>query len=154
MPRKKNIYVKDNDVELFAKAEEELGESLSAIVADCLRQKLKEKAVLETLEAQKMERIVVRCVNKELTTISKSFTGKWLVWECKPEDGDGDTTWSVAITQKSNLVAYWQNDRNDQAAMLVFRNLEELKGSDEVPKEVIAQTAEELGEEYTIELDI
>ncbi len=37
----KTLYVKDADLPLFERAQEELGESISALLADCLRQQLK-----------------------------------------------------------------------------------------------------------------
>jgi hypothetical protein len=36
----KTLYVKETDLPLFDRAQEEMGESLSALFADCLRQKL------------------------------------------------------------------------------------------------------------------
>ncbi len=37
----KTLYVKDSDLPLFERAQQELGESISALMADCLRRQLK-----------------------------------------------------------------------------------------------------------------
>ena len=37
----KTLYVKDSDLPLFERAQQELGESISSLMADCLRRQLK-----------------------------------------------------------------------------------------------------------------
>ena len=37
----KTLYVKDTDLPLFERAQQELGESISSLLADCLRRQLK-----------------------------------------------------------------------------------------------------------------
>jgi hypothetical protein len=39
----KTLYVKDADLPLFERAQQELGESISALLADCLRHQLKNR---------------------------------------------------------------------------------------------------------------
>jgi hypothetical protein len=41
----KTLYVKDTDLPLFERAQQELGESISSLLADCLRRQLKARGV-------------------------------------------------------------------------------------------------------------
>jgi hypothetical protein len=53
MPNK-TIYIKDSDTEIWDKAQKELGgESISSIITDCLKERLKASKTLDNVEAMK-----------------------------------------------------------------------------------------------------
>jgi hypothetical protein len=163
------LYIKDSDLPLVEKAKKKLGDSLSSIFIDCLRQRV------EQIPAPKgkTSRIVLEVrANQDAPTIKKSFEGRWLIHEdddLRAEQGENDairwnshTVYCLAQTKKGALVVYeYERDLNDgEATMEVYDSFEDLK-ADEIdnryqryPDNVIAAFASALGEPFEIELDI
>jgi hypothetical protein len=162
------LYVKDADLPVIEKAKKKLGESLSSVFTDCVRDRLE---ALKPVPAGSMEKLVLTFWNEEeQPVIQKSFKGRWLVGG--PDEGlraqddtpgvswDRGAEYSVAQTAKENLVVYMRHC-NDRFAprMQTFENFADMKedkegGYPSFPQNVIAETAAALGEPHEIELDI
>lgn len=166
MPNK-TLYIKDSDLELWDRAQNELGGSLSAMFIECLKTRL---AKVEDLG--KMAKISLEFWNAdEQPVIKKSFTGRWLVGDAAngigPEQDDSGVSWdwklrySVAQTAQGRIVVYEAYEDDSHApGMEVYDNFEALQGAEidnrypRYPQNIIAETAAALGEPYEIELDI
>lgn len=160
------LYVKDPDLEIINRAKSELGDSLSAVFMDCVRQRLERRA---EPAPDKMEKIVLVMWNQnEQPVIRKSFVGRWLAGgpsEGRRADDDShewprNIQWSIAQTQRGAIVAYTQDPKGYSApTMEVFENFDDFKDAENsaglcFPQNIIAEVAHELGEPYEIELDI
>lgn len=155
MPRT-TLYIKESDTELFERAQNELGESLSSVFADCLRKRMEEQP--RAGEMQKI-RLVFWDENQQ-PSITKSFTGRWLVGDAgeglRTLEGswDGGAEWSIAQTAKGNLVVYLQHCNERWAPkMTIYDSFDDLETA-EIPKDILAQAAAGLGVPYEIDLDI
>jgi hypothetical protein len=114
-----------------------------------------------------MEKIVMAFLDiQDRPTIWKSFTGSWLVGDnldgLRAEDDsrnwDAGAEWSVARSEKGNLVVYSTHCNGGfTPEMKVYDSFEALKdaaGKDGIPINIVAETAAALGVEFEIELDI
>ena len=155
MPQK-TIYVRDEDLPLWDKAQKELGQSLSATFADCLREQLERTKITRSKTMGKIT--ITQWNDHDEPVVRKSFIGRWLV---PPEDEhrtgedgwDAGACWAVAETKKGAIAVY-SFHCNDQwgPSFDVFGSLEEVEG--EVPEDIISAAAQELGIPYEMELDI
>ena len=162
------LYVKDSDLPVIEKAKKKLGESLSAVFTDCVRDRLE---ALKPVAPGGMKKIVLTFWNEgEQPVIQKSFKGRWLVGGpdegLRAVDDDGGVSWdsgaeySVAQTAKENLVVYVRHCNDGFAPLMqTFENFADMKedgegGYPSFPPNVIAETAAALGEPHEIELDI
>jgi len=110
-----------------------------------------------------MKRIVVAAGSPP---INKAFVGRWLVGDKdhgmraeqadnSQQDWDAGAEWSVALTRRGKLVVCISHCNNLwETSMNVHENFDELKDEAELPQNVLAATAEELGVPYEIDLDI
>lgn len=165
MPNK-TLYVKDSDLPLWEKAQAELGESVSSLFADCLRQRLEEKAREKEQDTVlgRMEKIKLTFWNEnDEPVIVKSFVGRWLVNDLEPEQDQSGVSWgandrySVAQTKQGKLVVYTCGDL--APTMEIYNSFEDMRGAKDgiyprYPENLIAETAAALRRPYEIELDI
>jgi len=162
------LYIKDADLPMVEKAKKELGDSLSSIFIDCIRQRI------EQIPAPKGEtgKITVETRNSSSArTIRKTFEGRWLIDENDKLTAENDensaiqwdnyVTYRLAQTRKGALVVYAcdPNDDDGEATMEVYDSFDDLKTAEDdnaprYPDNVIAAFADALGEPYDIELDI
>ena len=145
-----NIYLPDDFGERVKKADLEVSRICQAALA-------KELEDWETKEAAKVEgpfgRIEVKVGDGERPTITKAFSGRWLVREYVSEEEDaGPVRWSVALTKGGNFAVYSDYNEGDRRALQVFGSLEE--AYDDVPEDVLAAAASRMGVVSVIELDI
>jgi hypothetical protein len=168
------LYIKDADVPLIEQAKKKLGDSLSAVFVDCVRQRLDQQAVAKG----KMGKITVE-TRKDLNDplIRKRFEGRWLVHPdqmltAEPDDSgvqwDCRATYSLAQSKKGALVVYEANgltgrrglwDSDSTARLEVYDHFDALKvdeqgGYPRYPQNVIAAFADVLGEPHILDLDI
>lgn len=103
-----------------------------------------------------MERIVVETYDDDENCIKKAFVGRWLVEGMESEESDIGWHWSVAQTEKGNIVVYsFLGDTPDMGCKTTFRvfaGLEDAEG--EVPDDVLSAAASAMGVEFVQELDI
>jgi hypothetical protein len=168
MPNK-TLYVKDSDLPLWERAQKELGESVSSLFVECLRERLAKHAKPQG----KMGKIVVTLWHEnQEAIIRKSFTGRWIVGDdlsgTRAHDDDSSVSWdaemewSIAQTQKGALAVYVQHCNQDSAPSFeVFDDFESFRDSlvdgryPSHPANVIAEVADALGDiPYEVELDI
>ena len=111
MPQKM-IYIREEDLELFEKAQSLAGESLSGVIAEALRQYVKKKEA----EAEGFEEVTLEVGYwpprgaKETKKIR--FTGKSLAWGQKftGQTGSRDdrgTDYEIYLTKKGKYLLYW-----------------------------------------------
>jgi len=158
MPQK-NLYIPESSVSMIEEAEQTLGESLSAIFVDCVRQRLEKRKAQSQGEWAKI--VLIFWNPNDEPTIKKSFKGRWIVGgdaggETAAEDGfDTETEWSVALTAKGNIVTYTQHPKEQhKPAMETYSDVNNLLDDEAVPANIRAEVAAELGAEFEIELDI
>lgn len=168
MPNK-TLYVKDSDVAMVDEAEKLLGSTLSSIFANCLRERL---AKLKARTEGEFSKISLRFFDSsDQSTVTKSFTGRWIVSDPSrglgAEADDSGVSWghsvrfAVALTAKGKLVVYEFDESGERApAMEVFEDFAEIRDAliddryPAYPRNLVAETAAALGEEYEVELDI
>jgi hypothetical protein len=158
----RNIYVKDSDLPLIERAEKELGESLSAMFADCLRSKLGPE--LPTT----VERIKLDVGDPPIT---KVFQGRWLFGEgdgIKAEPDESGVTWSrhanysAAQGKNGSIVIYTYDEYNEVGQMDIFGSFDELQnatddhgaGYPKFPENVLAGVASALEIPFEVELEL
>ncbi len=162
------LYVKEADLPLLEKAKTKLGDSLSSIFVDCLRQRMdhqppaRGKTAKITLETRRSQGAL---------TIRKTFEGRWLIdanddLRAEQEENsairwDSHVTYELAQTKKGALVVYVcdPEDNDGTATMEIYGDFEELKSAEAdgcplYPENVIAAFADALGQPYAINLDI
>lgn len=155
---KKTIYVRDEDLPLWTEAQKELGQSLSAMFADCLRERLQKARIAGSKTMDKIT--IVQWNEEDDPVVHKSFTGRWLVPPHRDQRADDDSQnwdagacYGVAETQKGAIAVYCFHCNDGWApAFDVYDNLEQLKGK--VPQNIISAAAHSLGIRYEMELDI
>ena len=157
MPNK-TIYVKDADREIWEKAEELAGGSVSALITEALRRYVEEE---ERKEQVGMEDIYVelwRGPNNEPYTAR--LVGQWLL-EADADDTrtmepgfDAGAYYGVALTQRGNLAVYIQHNNEGVAPILrTYGSFEDAeKGG--VPGDILAKAAAGPGADYVQTLDI
>ena len=171
---RKNIYVRAEDAQIWERAEELAGESLSQLVADQLRKYVAERE----RQATGFERIVVEAVVKgaappgpwDREVRKVSFYGRWLVGEpvkrLHPTAGvyekavsDGDMhLYGVALTRRGKI-AVLELDKaegtqyGDPPFLKLYDSLQ-AADQDGVPHFILNQAAATLNTELVDELDI
>lgn len=113
MPRKQ-IYIREADVELFEKAEQLEGENLSAVIADALRRYVEVKEA----EAQGMKKItltvgILRSQGDD-DTRKVRFVGRKLasaeIFHGQTSDSrDRGTDYAIYQTQAGKIVVWWKS---------------------------------------------
>src|SRR5437867_498827 len=106
------LYVKEADQKIIEKAKAKLGDSLSSVFADCVRERMDDVS-----HNRKEHKITLTFWNSdEQPVIKKSFTGTWLVGNesegMGAESDDPGVSWghgveySVALSRQGKLVIY------------------------------------------------
>ena len=166
MPQK-TIYLPESVLPVWDRAQKELGESLSALVVDCLKRKLEWNEALGQARALGVDRIVLRVIDPEHPERSwkKAFWGRWLVNDIRPQGllhkdyGDGVTI-SAAVTRKGAIAVFWKDDEmSDRGRLYVYTDFQSFKdaredGGPANPENLVSIVAAALGREFEEELDI
>ncbi|MBL8231027.1 MAG: hypothetical protein JNL98_21225 [Bryobacterales bacterium] len=159
MPRT-NIYIPDQDMELFEAAKREIGDSMSATFIRCLKREL-------DIKRAQTGRITVKV--SENTT--KAFDGRWIIGSAEGGeehsfDGTqgiyGTSPYSVAITRANRIVVVTFDKYNEQADDFeVYDDFDcmskaeaDCLGHPAYPDSLIQAVAAELDIEIVEELDI
>jgi hypothetical protein len=154
---RKTIYVRDEDEEVWKKAEqlaEQLaGSSLSRLIVDALRREVvRLEAVKEVKDG--FERILIEYRNEPHGPLKKvAFNGKWLARE-EQYDTEG-----IALTEKGQFFHYSRDFQTELGQYRIFQSFNDLAvyANDEenqVNTDLIAEAAEAIGEDYVEFLDI
>ncbi|GAA4866014.1 hypothetical protein [Kitasatospora terrestris] len=155
MSPSKTLYVRDDDAELWARAEahaKETRRSVSQVVADALQEYLPIE-----VSADDLETIEVQAGDDYSGPIPHSFRGKWLVAPNERDHGyeayDLGTYWGVAITAKGKFVTYTAHC-NDRwvPSLTTHDSLKEAVAN--LPDSIASRAAAELGQKRVVALDI
>ena len=183
MPRA-NIYIRESDSALFEQAQADLGENLSAMFVDCIRERLARKT------AKAMNTITLSFLDdKREPNIKKSFTGRWIIGdELKPgmefrddwsgllqkwteeseeayqarkqkEKDQGKVRgYSVAITERGQIAVFRlltdTPDGPHDAELHVFKTAEKVEQSSQIPHELRLAILRHISFDNPINLDI
>lgn len=164
MPRK-NIYVKDEDVTLFDKAEELGGDSISAVIAEALKKYIEVKEA-ESMGMEEYTLIVGFTSERNNDTKKVRFTGRKLAegtcYSGSTSDGrDRGTTYEIYETKAGKVVIFADNWSNWQgeASTSGYVVLDKLPGYDDcidfggsvpyatIPGNILREAYEALGQE-------
>ena len=165
MPNK-TLYVRDEDVPVWEKAEKLAApEGVSPLVSKLLRQYVGGNEV----DLNGMQRLTVRVrENEAAPTALKAFRGRWLWSPAQPIDV-GPDEYAVALTGRGQLALYGWNPNSELSRLTLYRNFEDMKIGrranlaydfyddrevDTPPPPVLAAVAESLNKRYEEELDI
>lgn len=160
----KSVYVKDEDVELWDKAKDLAGESLSSLLTNYV----KEFVLTKEAAIYGKEKIVLCYKDNGTIPVAKSFYGKWLIHpeEALQEFRDLDyiDKYAVAITQKNNIVVFYfiqgftpqpsEDGKFSYGKITVFNSITDLKYTKSLPNFVIGEIIEKMGAVEIEELDI
>jgi hypothetical protein len=154
MPNK-TIYVREGDAELWAKAEEIAGGSVSGLLSEALSRYVEEE---ERKKEASMETLRVDLGGKTFGRQAE-FVGEWLVSpgdEIRSSEPGRDlgAYYGIALTQRRKVAVYCAhvNDGFD-AALEVYSSLDEAE-EDGVPEDIIVAARSELDPNYVEKLDI
>jgi hypothetical protein len=152
---KKTIYVRDADQELWERAEQLAGGSLSGLLADALRRYVDEE---ELKEETNMETIEVRLGGKNFSR-DVSFVGEMLVSpgdeiRTAEEGYDAGAYYGVARTKLGNIAVYAAHVNSGFDATLETYSSFEEAVEDGMPADVIAMAQSEADPNYVQPLDI
>lgn len=152
MPRR-NIYVREGDQELFDWAEQQGGESLSALVVDILRQHKQRLGRQAELQAKGFEPITVEVEDKEGRIRKKQFEGRWLVSDFESETAKGQ--YGAALGKRGGLViTHYDKYQPDIADLFrVFESFDDF-ASEDFGEDFVSAVAAEMGEEFVEVLDV
>jgi hypothetical protein len=156
----KTLYVRDEDVAVWDKAKEIVGDKMSALITNYL----KDFVVGKTAFASGNQRIVVSFRELGRLPRSISFYGKWLLNPAAPweREFDFDSSWqyAVALTAKGRIVvlnlhdgAIDENGVYRWGELRVFESFAEASCDHDVPTELIALAMSRKGIEIEV-LDI
>ena len=173
-PTRRNIYVRAEDADVWDRAEQLAGESLSQLVADRLRRYVAEREA----EAEGFDRIVLEAVvegnappgpwERELRKIA--FLGRWLVGEPvergqpRPDlderaVSDGDMHMYGVVLTRGGKIAVLELDKaegtqfGDSPHLKLYNSLDEARRGG-IPNFIVALAAAALSVDLVDELDI
>lgn len=161
----RTLYVKDQDEPVWSKAEQHVkagaAESLSALVTELLKREVQRMDKSAELKEQRMERILIEgdfATHEGSVNKTVAVTGRYLV-------EDFGETYSVILTSKGYLFVL-EATRDDILITNTHASFRDMKNGtalvdgrevslpSEYPADLLAQVAEEVGEEYVEELDL
>ena len=162
---RKTIYIKDEDLQIFERAEQIGGESISAIIADALEKYIEVKELEKTGMGEREIEVgrfgargddydVIKFIGREIAHYQENVG----------ETSSGDDRYlvhTVFQTAKGKLLYYrefvslWERDTS-RREYFVVENIEELKNIDgvHVPASVIREAKESLEGDGAVFLDI
>lgn len=161
------LYVKETDLPLIEKAKKKLGDSLSAVFIDCVRERVDHARG----NGEEHKITLLFWNDNEQPVIKKSFAGTWLVGHenrgIRAEQDESGVSWdagaeySIALSKQGKLVVYTQHCNDGfSPSMEIYDDFETMR-DDEIdnrypryPENVIAETAAALGKPHEIEMDI
>ena len=161
MSPNKTLYIREDDMPTWEQAEgaaKRTSQSVSQLVTTALRR------YLPTISgsAAALAQITVEIGEHEGKTIlggaTVGFTGRWLV-EPDPDSTrggqDAGAYWGVALTQRNRIAVYNAHVNNRwPAGLRDFEDLDEAVASGDLPENIAAAAAAELGQERIIWRDI
>jgi hypothetical protein len=143
----KTIYVREADLEVWKKAEELAGGSVSALISKALRRYVEEE---ERKGQTEMETIVVELAGLggwEETPYEAQFVGQWLLYPDPDETRTGEpgydagAYYGVALTKKGNIAVYTRHVNNGFAPSLEsYGSFEEAEAAG-MPTDILAMAA-------------
>jgi hypothetical protein len=175
-----NLYIPDAELQSFEKAKSELGESLSSVFVDCLKQRL---------QGLGSSNIVLTFWDEDKKpTIKKSFAGRWIIgdenspgvwkesqsieWKRDPKyEGRGTphggpiekvAGYSVAVTSKGQFAVYLHGSTKGsrEPALKVYSSLPKLRSyaeanyADSPPLNLVLAVERAMSSDKPIEMDI
>jgi hypothetical protein len=158
----KTIYVREADTELWERAEELAGGSVSGLIADALRRYVEEE---EQKEQMDMETIEVELAGRrgfgwEETSYDAQFVGQWLLNPDPDETRTGEpgydagAYYGVALTQRGKIAVYVRHCNDGFAPELhTYSSFEEAERDGE-PADILAMASGAMGAGYVRKLDI
>ena len=158
MVPKKTIYVREADSEIWEKAENLAGGSVSALITTALRRYVEEEEQLR--DETGMDDIEVALWTPAEEPYFAQFYGRWLLipneTDTRTEEPgyDAGAFYGVALTQRGNIAVYTRHVNNGFAPSLdVYGSLEEAEEAG-VPADILSRAAGGIGAGYTRKLDI
>lgn len=151
----KTLYIRENDEKIWEKAEQYVKESkiesLSKFITDLLE---KELAKTEVKNIDQNE-IVIKIYDRNIGKFRRvKFNGEWLVEDLWLKT-NGDSSASVALTAKNNLLYFYQNEDSEECnGYRIYRDFEQMKADPDVNSVLLAEVATKLKEDYVEFLDI
>jgi len=153
----KTIYVRKADAEVWQRAEELAGDSVSALITEALRRYVEQE---DQKERTDMERIEIELWGPEERPYQAAFVGQWLLWPDEDETRTGEpgydlgAYYGVALTQRGNIAVYIQHVNDGFAPRLkTYHSFEEAE-KDVMPGDILAMAASEISDGYVQKLDI
>ena len=155
MPNK-TIYIRESDKELWEKAENLAGGSLSGLLADALRRYVEEEEMRKDTD---METITLE-IGREERARTVEFVGRWLL-DPDPDDTrtgepgyDAGAFYGVALTKRGNIAVVSEHCNGAWGPYLkTYADFEEAE-RDNVPSDILAMASAEMGADYVQKLDI
>jgi len=156
---KTTVYIPSDKEQMYERAKQELGESISATFVRCLERELEARELAT-------QRIVVEVYDGTAHRISrKAFEGRWIVGDdSHPEEHHwseqsgarwaGSPDCAVAQTKKGALVVLSDYSDDQWKGWAVFNSFEELRASEQYPDSLVAAVADVLDIDHIEELDI
>jgi hypothetical protein len=155
---RRNIYVRDEDEDVWERAEQLAGEApMSRVITEALR------AYVSGREGAPMQRLTIDTMSAG-ERLTKAFIGRWLIDPDEAyrseHEADADiatqvptgTTFAVAESAKSNIVVY-VDAKGDEPEFDVYENFDQAEERG-VPGDVITLAAKRAGVERAELLDI
>ncbi len=152
---RRNLYVRDADLEVWRKAEE-LGGDLSPLVSQLLRRYVDQR------EAAK-DRIVVEIEDRDGNVTRKAFKGRMLIADFQTDNPESDLgTRFLAAQGQNGGLALW-TARDDKAkSFLTYESFVDAEDEDfgspadgiGWPRDFLSAVSSALGEEYAEEIDL
>lgn len=150
----KTLYVRDDDVEVWEYAEllaKATNRSLSTFVTEMLRT----QGILRRDDEANTVKIDVGD-----PTHTVGFKGRWLVppdsdeTRTKEDGHDAGAYWGVALTKRGRIAVYTAHCNDGWPAMLADYDDLDAASADNVPADIIAMAAKELGQQHVVWRDI
>ncbi len=150
MPNK-TIYIRAADKELWEKAEELAGDSVSGLLADALRRYVEEE---ELKKETNMETIEVTLGGYDSYPRNVSFVGRTLIEPHEEISHHNDAVFGVWLTKRGKIAVLVDFSRdNIDPIFSTYGSFEEAIEA-EVPADIIAMARAELDPDYVQPLDI
>jgi len=153
----KTIYIREADADVWQRAEQLAGDSVSALITEALRRYVEEE---ELKERTGMESIEVELWGPEDMPYQAAFVGRWLLWPDENETRTGEpgydagAYYGVALTRRANIAVYIRHVNEGFAPTLkTYASFEEAE-EDGIPGDILAIAASEISDGYVQKLDI
>lgn len=135
------------------------GISMSPVCQRALDEEVERMQAIEEMQARE-ERIVIQIAGPGERMIEQAFYGTWLVHpdpeesRTTEENYDRGAYWGVALTRKAQIAVLTQHcNERWSPEFRVYSSLDDALAGD-VPADIVAAAAQELGQSRPIELDI